>query len=229
MIPEREREALMRLTMCARGECPMCKYEEQCDNWDFRMELATKNMNILADALRAEPTEPRLEQFRVGLEYHTDSVNFGKPKGESITTNKTEQNSSEKANNCESCRHYTLACDLFSEICKYEPKDEPMKTTDYCDVCNHKGCDNCIADGSNPYCVPSHYEPKDEPQTCDDCIWNVCNYNKAFEDEPQTEKHCETCRHKDECEGATYEYKNTEWWCLAYAPIDEPQTDCAWK
>ena len=51
MIPEREREALMRLTMCARGECPMCKYEEQCDNWDFRMELATKNMNILADAL----------------------------------------------------------------------------------------------------------------------------------------------------------------------------------
>ena len=60
MIPEREREALMRLTMCARGECPMCKYEEQCDNWDFRMELATKNMNILADALRM--TEPQTER-----------------------------------------------------------------------------------------------------------------------------------------------------------------------
>ena len=39
---------------------------------------------------RAEQTEPRLEQFGVGLEYHTDSVNFGKPKGESITTNKVE-------------------------------------------------------------------------------------------------------------------------------------------
>ena len=42
-----------------------------------------------------------------------------------------EPNSSEKPNNCETCRHYTLACDLFSEICKYEPKDEPktqMKT-----------------------------------------------------------------------------------------------------
>lgn len=63
MIPEREREALMRLTMCARGECPMCKYEEQCDNWDFRMELATKNMNILADALRkTEPTVSKMEQ-----------------------------------------------------------------------------------------------------------------------------------------------------------------------
>ena len=34
---------------------------------------------------------------------------------------KTE-NSSEKPNNCETCRHYTLACDLFSEICSYEPK-----------------------------------------------------------------------------------------------------------
>ena len=55
MIPEREREALMRLTMCARGECPMCKYEEQCDD-DFRDDLGTKNMNILADALRTDKT-----------------------------------------------------------------------------------------------------------------------------------------------------------------------------
>ena len=35
----------------------------------------------------------------------------------------------------------------------------------------------------------------DEPQTCDDCIWSVCNYNKAFEDEPQKimEK-CYSCK-----------------------------------
>lgn len=39
---------------------------------------------------KAEQTEPRLERFEVGLEYHTDSVNFGKLKGESITTNKIE-------------------------------------------------------------------------------------------------------------------------------------------
>lgn len=36
MIPEKEREALMRLTMCARHDC---------------IEEATKNMHILADAL----------------------------------------------------------------------------------------------------------------------------------------------------------------------------------
>lgn len=53
MIPEREREALMRLTMCAREECAMCKYKDTC-GFDFQYDLATKNMNILADALNAD-------------------------------------------------------------------------------------------------------------------------------------------------------------------------------
>lgn len=53
MIPEREREALMRLTMCAREECRICMYQKRCD-FDFQYELATNNMNILADALRAD-------------------------------------------------------------------------------------------------------------------------------------------------------------------------------
>ena len=47
-------------------------------------------------------------------------------------------------------------------------EDEPMKTTDYCDICKRDMCEICIADATNPYCVPSHYEinyePKDEPQ-----------------------------------------------------------------
>ena len=56
-------------------------------------------------------------------------------------------------------------------------EDEPMKTTDYCDICKRDMCEICIADATNPYCVPSHYEinyePKDEPQT--DCAWkNEC-------------------------------------------------------
>ena len=62
MIPEREREALMRLTMCAREECFMCKYQSEC-NFDFQYELATKNMNILAEVLRKyEPTISKMEQ-----------------------------------------------------------------------------------------------------------------------------------------------------------------------
>ena len=50
-MTEKEREALMRLTMCARNECVMCKYKDSCDS-DVRFEFATKHMNILADALR---------------------------------------------------------------------------------------------------------------------------------------------------------------------------------
>ena len=62
MIPEKEREALMRLTMCAREECSMCKYQGEC-NFDFQYELATKNMNILAEALcKTEPTISKMEQ-----------------------------------------------------------------------------------------------------------------------------------------------------------------------
>lgn len=50
---------------------------------------------------------------------------------------------------------------------KADRKTEPMKTTDYCDICKRDMCEDCIADATNPYCVPSHYEinyePKDEP------------------------------------------------------------------
>lgn len=61
MIPEREREALIRLTMCAREECVMCKYKDTCD-FDFQYETATKCMNILADALNADrETEPSID------------------------------------------------------------------------------------------------------------------------------------------------------------------------
>ena len=37
-----------------------------------------------------EPQTDCLEQFRVGLEYHTDTTHFGKVKGENITTNKVK-------------------------------------------------------------------------------------------------------------------------------------------
>ena len=62
MILEKEREALMRLTMCAREECSMCKYKDTC-NFDSQYETATRCMNILAEALRkTEPTISKMEQ-----------------------------------------------------------------------------------------------------------------------------------------------------------------------
>lgn len=84
MIPEREREALMRLTLCAREECFMCKYQGEC-NFDFQYELATKNMNILADALRkTEPTTEDCDYCKMTYKHwyeHCDTCKH-KPKDE---------------------------------------------------------------------------------------------------------------------------------------------------
>ena len=81
---------------------------------------------------------------------------------------------------------------------------EPMKTTDYCDICKQDMCENCIADGTNPYCVPSHYEIKQTEQT-----------------EPNNSEkpnNCETCRHYTlACDLFSEICK--------YEPKDEPQTE----
>ena len=59
---EQMREALMRLSMCARKECEICKYKDRPKTElpsDGCKERSTKNMNILADVcLRDDhPTE----------------------------------------------------------------------------------------------------------------------------------------------------------------------------
>ena len=96
--------------------CSLCiRGIERTDQWQ-------PSRKTKADR-KTEQTEPRLEQFRVGLEYHTDSVNFGKPKGESITTNKTEPQ-------IEKCPFDdSLPCGwVCTEYgkCKYKPQTEPQ-------------------------------------------------------------------------------------------------------
>ena len=89
------------------------------------------------------------------------------------------ENSSEKSNNCETCK-YGEDKHRYAHICNecgvginnYEPKDkstiskmeqvDKLQTKDYCDICNHKGCEYCISDSRNPYCIPSNYEPRTE-------------------------------------------------------------------
>ena len=97
MIPEKEREALMRLTMCAREECIMCKYHKECD-FDFQYETATRCMNILADALRKdEPTISKMEQV------------------------------DEPQKDCKKCKNYDRCKNNRWKCCVYEPKEEPQK------------------------------------------------------------------------------------------------------
>ena len=52
MTNDREREALMRLTMCARHECKMCIFQGFDSEVCYR--IATDCMHILADALNAD-------------------------------------------------------------------------------------------------------------------------------------------------------------------------------
>ena len=53
-IPERQREALMRLTMCARDECMMCIYSPKDDRCK---DIATTAMHILANALKVDDAD----------------------------------------------------------------------------------------------------------------------------------------------------------------------------
>lgn len=51
MIPEKEREALLRLIMCARHQCAVCKYRYL--DYDCGC-IQTECMNVLADALNED-------------------------------------------------------------------------------------------------------------------------------------------------------------------------------
>ena len=75
----------------------------------------------------AEQTEPSLEQFRVGLEYHTDAMHFGKAKGESITTDKTEQTEPQtevETMSCAECKHRPIGAEICEDACHYEPQTD---------------------------------------------------------------------------------------------------------
>ena len=55
-MTEGVREALMRLTMCAREECGMCKYKDEC-SFDFQYNISTENMHTILDALSGEAVQ----------------------------------------------------------------------------------------------------------------------------------------------------------------------------
>ena len=120
-----------------------------------------------------------------------------------------------------------------------KPQTERIKTHDYCDICNHKGCKNCIANNLDDYCVPSGYAPTTQTETQ--------NSNLTFEkaDEPQTEP-LQTCSvngrpYSDCCNCEYFRCTADEPQTKVIMPYErmrglytgyrktEPQTDCPWK
>ena len=61
-------------------DCETCKYGQDKHRYAHICNECGVGINNYT------PQTESLEQFRVGLEYHTDATHFGKAKGESITT-----------------------------------------------------------------------------------------------------------------------------------------------
>ena len=131
-----------------------------------------------------------------------------------------------------------------------EPQTERIKTLDYCDICNHKGCDNCIANSLDDYCVPSGYEPTTQTETQnsnltfekDECakeyeelglkeLKELIKADHKTENSSEKPNNCDTCRNKG--------FEGCEQPCLGcgccglYEPKDEPQrigycNECKW-
>lgn len=63
---------------------------------------------------------------------------------------------------CDTCRHYKPACELFSEICKYEPTTQNSNLTFETDT-PQTDCEACELDGKADVCKicrVSNYEPQ---------------------------------------------------------------------
>ena len=100
-----------------------------------------------------------------------------------------------------------------------------FKTLEYCDICDHKGCKECIANALDEHCIPSQFKKQIEDECAKEYeelgLKELKELIKADrKDEPQ--KDCKKCKNYDRC-------KNNRWKCCVYQPKDEPQTDYAWR
>ena len=82
LLPVEDEPAISKMEQVETMSCQECKRWIFDDRWGWFCPLKSQ------DECRYEPKN--LEQFKVDLEYHTDTTHFGKVKGESITTNKVE-------------------------------------------------------------------------------------------------------------------------------------------
>ena len=143
------------------------------------------------------------------------------------------------------------------EKCPYnKSKDEPitqtktqnsnltLETLEYCDICDHKGCEECIANALDEHCIPSQFKKQIE----DECAkeyeeLGLKELKELIEADRKTEptiskmeqvdkdinvrsKDCTTCRHagevyEDPCELC---YRHSY-----YEPKDESLTEGVWN
>ena len=111
------------------------------------------------------------------------------------------------------------AFERIADALEADHKDEPFKTTEYCNYCNHKGCENCIANNLDDYCVPSNFEEavKDKPQLKEDGELEILTQTIEFPDTHQRFMFTRSIRADGDCLIiGDWEYKGKE---------DEPQAE----
>ena len=138
---------------------------------------------------------------------------------EEAKADRKTENSSEKPNNCkpqnycddclytDTCdsKEFFYACTSKATISKMEQvEDEPktqtetqnsnltFKTLEYCDICDHKGCEECIANALDEHCIPSQFKKQIEDECAKEYeelgLKELKELIKADrKDEPQTE------------------------------------------
>lgn len=59
-------------------------------------------------------------EYKVDIDIHIDAD--GEVSVSVCPTYRDRDTADTPQTDCDTCKHYKLACDLFSEVCKYEPK-----------------------------------------------------------------------------------------------------------
>ena len=93
-----------------------------------------------------------------------------------------------------------------------------FKTLEYCNICDHKGCEECISNALDEHCIPSQFKKQIE----DECI--ECHYEPKDEPKMDIGIGCSRCGVRFGCIDRDMPHAVH---CNSYGKItDEPQTDC---
>ena len=183
-------------------ECKLCKF------WFGYCHLEACDFAPIEDEPPTQLTAKCLEcnNSKACKENHWDVCRY-EPLGYEVTAvvGTIKDESQTDKHKCRRCVYYDVSSDYYPcvscvDYSNYtgeiedEPQTERIKTLDYCGICNHKGCDNCIANNLDDYCVPSGYAPKDTPQT--DCSKN-CPQRDVCTNVSKTRGFCKELKEHD--------------------------------
>ena len=133
ILTEEVREALMRLTMCAREECGMCKYKDDCD-FDKQYEMATDNMHTILNAFKCVSAESYKDGYDDGIREERPKAykigyndGYERGKAECVSAERVGEWQRKLVHYTDGSHGYRLKCSACEE--------EWLSETNYCPSC----------------------------------------------------------------------------------------------